>query len=68
MLLEVEKAKIGPEFVLQNLYGHVIRSFIQSKKKYTFGAQRGENKPYGHKHCMIFYLFASFEFVSMCIF
>jgi hypothetical protein len=35
--------------VLQNLYCCVISlsigSFIRSKKKYTFGAQKGENKP-----------------------
>jgi hypothetical protein len=56
-VLGVEKVKIGPqspkkEFLLQNLYCSVVSigSFIPSKKKYTFGVQKGKNKPSGHKH------------------
>jgi hypothetical protein len=48
---------MGPQspktkFVLQNLYCCVISpsigNFIRSKKKHTFGGQKGENKPSGH--------------------
>jgi hypothetical protein len=54
MLLGVKKAKIGPqspktEFGAQNQYGRVIYpsigNFTWSKKKYTFGGQKGENRP-----------------------
>jgi hypothetical protein len=53
ILLGVKKAKIGPqspktEFGAQNQYGRVIypwiASFTWSKKKYTFGGQKGENR------------------------
>jgi hypothetical protein len=59
MLLGVKKVKLGPqspetEFVLQNRYCCVIspsiRSIIRSKKIYTFGDQKSENKPSSHKH------------------
>jgi hypothetical protein len=51
--LGVKQAKIGPqtktEFGAQNQYDRVIYlsigNFTWSKKKYTFGGQRGENKP-----------------------
>jgi hypothetical protein len=51
ILLEVKKAKIGSqspkmEFGAQNQYGRVIHlsigNFTCSKKKYTFGGQKGE--------------------------
>jgi hypothetical protein len=53
--LGVKKAKISlwspkPEFGAQNQYGRVrviypsIENFTGSKKKYTFGGQKGENK------------------------
>jgi hypothetical protein len=49
----VKKAKIGlqspkTEFGAQNQYGRVIHpsigNFTWSKKKYTFGGQKGKNK------------------------
>jgi hypothetical protein len=52
--LGVKKAKIGlqspkTEFGAQNQYGSVIYTsignFTWSKKKYTFGGQKGENRP-----------------------
>jgi hypothetical protein len=54
MLLGVKKAKRShqspkTEFGAQNQYGHVIYpsigNFTWSKKKYTFGGQKGEIKP-----------------------
>jgi hypothetical protein len=54
ILLRGQKAKIGlqspkTEFGAQNQYGHVIcpsiGNFTWSKKKYTFGGQKGENRP-----------------------
>jgi hypothetical protein len=54
ILLGVKKAKIDPqspktEFGAQNLYGRVIypsiENFTWNKKKYTFGGQKGENRP-----------------------
>jgi hypothetical protein len=54
VLLKVKKAKIGPqspktEFGAQNQYGRVIYrsigNFTWSKKKYTFGGQKSENRP-----------------------
>jgi hypothetical protein len=53
ILLGVKKAKLSPqspktEFGVQNQYGRVIsidREFYTwSKKKYTFGGQKGKNK------------------------
>jgi hypothetical protein len=52
-LLGLKKAKIGPpspktEFAAQNQYVRVIHpsfgNFTCSKKKYTFGVQRGKNR------------------------
>jgi hypothetical protein len=53
ILLGVKKAKISVqspimEFGAQKQYGRVISSFgyfTWSKKKYTFGGRKGENKP-----------------------
>jgi hypothetical protein len=54
ILLRVKKAKIGPqspktEFGAQNQYGRVIHLSIGNctyiKKTYTFGDQKGENRP-----------------------
>jgi hypothetical protein len=53
ILLGVKKAKIGSqspkmEFGAQNQYGRVtcpsIGNFTWSKKKYTFGGQKGEKR------------------------
>jgi hypothetical protein len=51
VLLGVKEAKIGPktEFGARNQYDRVtypsIEDFTWSKKIYTFGGQKGENKP-----------------------
>jgi hypothetical protein len=54
MFLEGKKVKIGPqspktEFVAQNQYVRVIHpsiwNFTWNKKKYTFGYQKGKNRP-----------------------
>jgi hypothetical protein len=53
ILLGVKKSKISlqspkTEFGAQNQYGHVtysIGNFTWSKKKYSFGGRKGENKP-----------------------